>query len=257
MTYRCVSRTMHARGSLRAFAPTPVLSGRDRQRPALKLLQKGSHRRGEASQPSANPVSRAQDLRRPPSRPSPPTPLKILASPPHVHASSTYTRLISRLFHSGNRASRNFVIPRLYRRVRARWWPYCRQIRGNLLGFFLLENNVVPSLEWNNRSSIVYVCVYRGSRHVAFSLFRGIIAISLNCELFVRIKFLFRFVDRFHIHSAMLVTFASRNDSWKGRVESWREEESTRNACTGVSSSSVRVIVNWPRWYSFFSFCGD
>lgn len=46
MTYRCVSRTMHARGSLRAFAPTPVLSGRDRQRPALKLLQKGSHRRG-------------------------------------------------------------------------------------------------------------------------------------------------------------------------------------------------------------------
>lgn len=47
MTYRCVSRTMHARGSLRAFAPTPVLSARPTETSPLsllKLLQKGSHR---------------------------------------------------------------------------------------------------------------------------------------------------------------------------------------------------------------------
>ena len=46
MTYRCVSRTMHARGSLRAFAPTPVLSERPTETSPLsllKLLQKGSH----------------------------------------------------------------------------------------------------------------------------------------------------------------------------------------------------------------------
>lgn len=218
MTYRCVSRTMHARGSLRAFAPTPVLSGRDRQRPALKLLQKGSHRRGglPTFRQSSFPRSRG-----PPS--SPPTPKNPGQTAGFLHIYIYIYAFTLKFFLPGIARPRILLFRDIGGAVNVLVDdPIVGKLEESPRVFPRGENNVVvASLERNNRSQTDFLRTYRGTesvrdRHTLH--LSKLIVISLNRELFLRVKFPFvlrtayygQVLYTFHIH----VTFASRNDSW-------------------------------------------
>lgn len=164
---------MHARGSLRAFAPTPVLSGRPTETSPLsllKLLQKGSHH-SPAQSRFANPVSRARFL-------------STKRSSTWRNKHTFYDRSVysSRIIVPGlffqdytNERTRNYVFRDMQKNVVIPWYRRWRDsvnvfvddpIVGkleNLLGFFLYSRNNVALLAWNNSFSrndhrVILIC---------------------------------------------------------------------------------------------------